>query len=132
MLGTILVVDDDANIRDTVRLVLAREGYGVLTASDGQTAIELMASGDSSAKVCTLLCDLEMPNVGGKELIEYFRRHYPSIPIVVLSGASDSIFLHGIFQDGVCDWLRKPVTREVLLAKVKTAANLFTLEEREN
>lgn len=130
MLGTILIVDDDAGIRDTARLVLAREGYGILTASDGKTAIELMATGDSAAQVCTLLCDLQMPNMGGKALIEYFRKHFPDIPIIVLSGVSDTVFLDGIVQQGVCDWLRKPIARETLVEKVRTAANLFALRQQ--
>jgi two-component system, response regulator FlrC len=127
MLGTVLIVDDDASVRDTARLVLAREGYGILTASDGHTAIELMSSGEIAQKVCALLCDLEMPNVNGKELIDHFRMHFPSIPIIVLSGASDEVYLEGIAQEGVCDWLRKPFTREILLEKVRSASNLFTL-----
>jgi len=127
MLGTVLIVDDDESVRDTARLVLAREGYGVLTASDGHTAIELMSTLDAAGKVCALLCDLQMPHVSGKELINHFRRQFPLIPIVVLSGASDSAFLDGIVQEGVCDWLRKPVTREALLEKVRTAVNLYEL-----
>jgi DNA-binding NtrC family response regulator len=130
MPGTILIVDDDAGIRDTARLVLAREGYGILTASDGKIAIELMATGDSAAKVCTLLCDLQMPNMGGKALIEHFRKHFPDIPIIVLSGVSDTVFLDGIVQQGVCDWLRKPIARQALVEKVRTAANLFALRQQ--
>ena len=130
MLGTILIVDDNAAARDTARLVLAREGYGILTASDGLTAMALMASGDSAAKVCTLLCDLEMPNMDGKELVNSFRKGYPDIPIIIMSGAGDTVFLDGIIQEGVCDWLRKPVTREALLDKVRTAANLYALRQQ--
>lgn len=129
MLGTVLIVDDDASVRDTARLALAREGYGILTASDGPTAIELMYTGDAAQKVCVLLCDLEMPDVSGKEVIDHFRMHFPSIPIIVLSGASDEIYLDGIAQEGVCDWLRKPFTRELLLEKVRIASNLFALRQ---
>jgi DNA-binding NtrC family response regulator len=123
-------VDDDPGVRDMARLVLAREGYGVLTASDGQTAIELMATDEGAKNICTLLCDLEMPRVGGRELIEHFRRHFPDIPILVMSGASDTVFLDGVVQEGVCDWLRKPVARDALLQKVRTALNLFTLRRQ--
>lgn len=130
MQGTVLIVDDDASVRDTTRLVLSREGYGILTASDGQTAIELMSTDEGAGKVCVLLCDLEMPNVGGKELIDHFRTRFPAIPIIVLSGASDSMFIDGIAREGVCDWLRKPVTREVLLEKVRKAANLFAFRQQ--
>lgn len=129
MLGTLLIVDDDASVRDTARLALAREGYEVLTASDGHTAIELMQTGDTPQKVCALLCDLEMPDVSGREVIDHFRMHFPSIPIIVLSGASDEVYLDGIAQEGVCDWLRKPFTRELLLEKVRIASNLFALRQ---
>ena len=125
--GTVLIVDDDASVRDTARLALIREGYGILTESDGRKAIELMSRGDAAENVCALLCDLEMPNVSGKEVIDHFRMHFPSIPIIVLSGASDEVYLEGIAQEGVCDWLRKPFTRELLLEKVRIASNLFAL-----
>ena len=130
MLGTVLIVDDDASIRNTARLVLAHEGYSILTASDGETAIQLMATGDNAAKVCTLLCDLQMPNMGGKELIKHFQKQYPDIPIIVMSGASDTVLFEGIIEEGVCDWIRQPATREALIEKVQTASNLFALRQQ--
>lgn len=130
MPGTILVVDDEHDIRDVVRLVLSREGYDVLTAPDGQSAMELLTSPENAAKICTVLCDLEMPNGTGVELIHYVRLRHPMIPIVVLSGSPDAKFLDGILQQGVCDWIRKPATRESLLQKVGTAANLFALRKQ--
>jgi CheY-like chemotaxis protein len=130
MPGTILIVDDDPGVRDTARLVLAREGYGIMTAPDGQTAMDMMAAVDSPSKVCTILCDLEMPKMSGKEFIDRCRIAYPDIPIIVLSAASDTVFLDVIVREGVCDWIRKPVTREVLLDKVRTATNLFSLRQQ--
>lgn len=131
MQGTVLIVDDDASVRDTARLALAREGYRILTASDGYTAVELMSMKDIATNVCALLCDLEMPNMSGKELIDHFRLHFPSTPIILVSGASDEVYLEGIAQEGVCDWLRKPFTREALLEKVRTASHLFALRQDE-
>jgi FixJ family two-component response regulator len=129
MRATVLIVDDDATVRDTARLALAREGYGILTASDGQTAIELMSMADVAAKVGVLLCDLEMPNMSGMQLIDHFRMQFPTIPVIVFSGAADEVYLDGIAQEGVCDWLRKPFTREALVEKVRTASNLFALRQ---
>jgi DNA-binding NtrC family response regulator len=129
MLGTVLIVDDDASVRDTARLALAREGYGILTASDGHTAIELMSMADAASKVCALLCDLEMPEMSGKQLIDHFRKQFPTTPVIVFSGAADEVYLEGIAQQGVCDWLRKPFTREALLEKVRTASHLFALRQ---
>jgi CheY-like chemotaxis protein len=131
MPATVLIVDDDASVRDTARLALAREGYRILTAADGHTAIELMSMEDIALNVSVLLCDLEMPHMTGKQLIDHFRLHFPSIPIILVSGASDEVYLDGIAEEGVCDWLRKPFTREALLEKVRTASNLFALRQGE-
>jgi CheY-like chemotaxis protein len=131
MLETILVVDDDPGIRDVTRLVLSREGYSVLVATDGNSAKQLMTAQESAQNVCTVLCDLEMPNGSGKDLIAYLRMYHSTIPIIVLSGAPDVQFLEGILQQGVSDWIRKPVTREILLQKVRTGANLFSLRKQQ-
>jgi CheY-like chemotaxis protein len=131
MLETILVVDDDPGIRDVTRLVLGREGYSVLVATDGNSAKQLMTAQENAQNVCTVLCDLEMPNGSGKEFIAYLRMNHPTIPIIVLSGAPDVQFLEGILQQGVSDWIRKPVTREILLQKVRTGANLFALRKQQ-
>lgn len=128
--ATILVVDDDDGILETIRILLTREGYRVLTATDGKEALGLMSTHSTAASVSTVLCDLEMPNMDGKELIARFRKQFPDIPIIVLSGASDSAFLDGIVQEGVGDWLRKPVSREALLEKVRMATNLFALRQQ--
>ena len=127
---TVLVVDDDEGILETIRILLTREGYHVLTAKDGKAALELMSTHTTTASLSTILCDLEMPNMDGKELIARIRKQFPDIPIVVLSGASDTMFLDGIIQEGVGDWLRKPVTREALLEKVRMATNLFALRQQ--
>ena len=131
MLGTILVVDDDPGIRDVTRLVLSREGYTVLVAADGNSAKQLMTAQENAQNVCTVLCDLEMPNGSGKDFIAHLRMYHPTIPIIVLSGAPDVQFLEGILQQGVSDWIRKPVTREILLQKVRTGANLFALRKQQ-
>lgn len=131
MQGTVLIVDDDAGVRDTVRLVLIREGYDVLLAPNGETAIQLMAHDDHAQKISAVLCDLDMPQGGGCSVISHFGTRFPAIPIIVMSGASDSAFLDGIVQPGVADWLRKPVTRETLVEKVRTACHLYALRQQQ-
>jgi CheY-like chemotaxis protein len=116
-----MVVDDDAFIQNTVRLVLQRAGYDVLLASNGQEAVALLAQRDSADSINTVLCDLDMPNMKGIELITHIHSQYPNISIVVLSGTTDEDFLDGISAQGVSDWLRKPVTNATLLARIRTA-----------
>lgn len=127
---TILIVDDDPDVRESTRLVLMRDGYGVLTAPDGKNAMELMG-GHHPPPVSTVLCDLEMPNGSGRDVIAYFRAHHRNVPIIVMSGTDDTRFLDSIVQDGVSDWMRKPVTRDLLLQKVRTATNLFALRQQQ-
>lgn len=119
--GRILVVDDDASILNTVRVVLQRAGYDVLLAANGAEAITLLAQRGSADSINAVLCDLDMPNIKGVELITHIHSQYPNIPIVVLSGTTDEDFLDGIAGQGVSDWLRKPVTNTTLLAKIRTA-----------
>jgi len=70
-------------------MVLSRGGYDVLMAPNGHSARELMSCHDNATTVCAVLCDLDMPNGGGRQLIAHLRKHHPIIPIIVLSGAPD-------------------------------------------
>lgn len=131
MYGTILVVDDNDDLRETTRLTLSRLGYEVWLAPDGNSAMQLMNQPVLANAVCTVICDLAMPNGSGTDLITYLRKYHPVVPILVYSGTDDTVFLQGILQDGVCDWMRKPVSRDTLVQKVRTAAHLFTLRKQQ-
>ena len=130
MYETILVVDDNADIRETTRMMLSRGGYEVWLAPDAASAIELMNQPVLATAVCTVLCDLVMPNGSGTDLIAYLRKDHPAVPIIVFSGTDDTVFLQGVLQEGVCDWMRKPVSRDTLLQKVRTAIHLFALRKQ--
>jgi len=130
--GTILVVDDNPDIRETTRMTLGRQGYEVWLAPDGNSAIQLMRQPVLASEVCAVICDLAMPNGNGMYLIAYLRKYHQTIPIIVCSGADDTEFLEGIIQEGVGDWMRKPVSRDVLVQKVRTAVHLFTLRTRQD
>ena len=132
MHGTILVVDDNADLRETTHLSLSREGYEVWLAPDGNSAMQLMNQPELASAVCTVLCDLAMPNGNGTDLITYLRKHHPAVPILVYSGTDDTEFLQGVLLDGVCDWMRKPVPRDTLVQKVRTAVHLFTLRKQQD
>jgi two-component system response regulator PilR (NtrC family) len=129
--GAILVVDDNRDVRETTRLTLSRQGYEVWLAPDGNSAKQLMNQPVLANAVCTVICDLAMPNGNGTDLIAYLQKHHPAIPIIVCSGADDTVFLEGVIQLGVGDWMRKPVSRDILVQKVKTAVHLFTLRKQQ-
>lgn len=126
-LGRILVVDDDPEVRQSVRLILTKAGYNVVDAEDGEKGIEAIRSGDNPLLVDTIICDLKMPKVNGMEAISYFRSQFPSVPVIVLTGHPDPEGLGWLFKQGVKDYLTKPVEAEKLKSAVATAVKSHEL-----
>jgi CheY-like chemotaxis protein len=129
---TILVVDDDEQIRNALQLVLRKAGYRTLLAENGRQAMDLMEQEQHASSVAGVLCDLEMPGMDGSAVIAHFRSHYPLIPIVVLSGSTPNQFLDAVREEGVGDWIRKPATNEAVLEKVRGAVHLYEMRKADN
>lgn len=121
-LGRILVVDDEADVRKSVRLTLQKAGYDVVEAEDGEKGIKAIRSGDNPIMVDAIICDIHMPKVGGNEAIAWFRSQFPSVPIVVMTGKPDVGNATKLMKDGVADYLVKPVEPEQLKAVVNKVA----------
>jgi two-component system chemotaxis response regulator CheY len=127
--GRVLVVDDEADVRKSVRLTLSKAGYDVIEAEDGETGINALKSGDNPLAVDAIICDLNMPKMGGIEAIPNFLFQFPSCPIIVLSGAdaletATKLFKPGVlFKQGVGEFLSKPIEQERLLSAVNKAVN---------
>ncbi len=117
--GRVLVVDDEAQVRKPISIMLAKDGYEVVEAQDGEEAIEALQSGDNPLMVDTVLCDIRMPNINGKEAIAYFRSQFPGVPIVVMTGYPDVELAVSLMRQGVRDYLIKPVTKEELLSVIR-------------
>lgn len=112
---TVLVADDDQEIRDGIEIYLKNEGYNVLKAEDGEEAIELLESN----KVHLLILDIMMPNMDG--ITATFKiREALNIPIIMLSAkAEDSDKIHGL-SVGADDYVTKPFHPMELMARVKS------------
>jgi two-component system chemotaxis response regulator CheY len=121
--GRILVVDDEAQVRKPISLMLAKDGYEVVEAVDGEEAIEALRSGDNPLMVDTVLCDIRMPKINGKEAIAYFRNQFPGVPIVVLTGYPDVELAVSLMRQGVRDYLIKPVAKEELLSVIRKSVD---------
>ncbi len=117
--GKILVVDDEADLRDVIKLQLEQRGLNVLEAVDGQYAIDMLKSGDNMVNVGLILCDIRMPKVNGVECIRFLREQAPGIPVVVMTGYPDPGLANDLKEKGVKEYLVKPVTKEKLLAVVE-------------
>jgi two-component system chemotaxis response regulator CheY len=125
--GRVLVVDDEASIRKTLRLCLSPAGYHVIEAGDGQEAITALNSGDNALMVDAIICDIRMPRIDGADAIRYFRTQYPSIPVIVLTGFPDVELAIAMMKVGVMDYLLKPVTKENLLTVLRRAVESHVL-----
>jgi len=119
--GRILVVDDEVSVRESVRLVLDQAGYEVIEAEDGARAMETVQSGDNPSRLDAVILDLYMPKIHGQEVIFFLRSKFPAIPIIVLTGKPDVPDIIRSFDEGVVDFLVKPVHPDNLLASVAKA-----------
>jgi two-component system chemotaxis response regulator CheY len=120
-LGRVLIVDDEASVRKPIALSLQKAGYEVIETENGEQAIETLNAGDNPLLVDTILCDIRMPKINGIDAITYFRSHYPSIPVVVLTGYPDVELAVSLMKAGVRDYLGKPVTKDDLLRIIRHA-----------
>lgn len=115
--GKILIVDDEEDVREVLKLHLEGENYSTLEAEDGDEAIKVLRR--EMTNVAVILCDIRMPKVDGIECIDYLRREAPSIPIVVVTAYPDTDLAVDLMKKGVKDYLVKPVDKEKLVSTVK-------------
>ena len=114
---TILVVEDEAAVRDLVCRTLAERGYTLLTATDGSDAIRLMAN--QPQPVDLLLTDVVMPKMSGRELAEKLQANWPDLKVLFTSGyMDDAVVRHGILTAQVA-FLPKPFSSKMLANKVR-------------
>ena len=109
---TILVVDDDAAIRDSVRAVLRDEGYRVETAESGAAALEVVGSAD------LVVLDVWMPDMDGIEVLGRVRASHPALPVVVVSGHGNIETAVRATKLGAATFLEKPFSVDTLLAVI--------------
>lgn len=117
--GKIMIIEDEEEVRDILKLHLESAGYEVIEAEDGEKAIESMKEGSNLLRVGLIITDIRMPKINGVEAIEYLREHAPSKPIIVVTGYPDTDLAISLMQKGVKEYLVKPVEKEKLLEKVK-------------
>jgi two-component system OmpR family response regulator len=114
MAKTILVVEDDANLLDIVRHNLAREGYTVVTARDGEAAIEVART----SKPDLMLLDIMLPRLDGLDVCRILRKEM-SVPILMLTARADEIDKVVGLEMGADDYVTKPFSLRELLARIK-------------
>ncbi len=117
MPGTILVVDDEVQIRQTLRGILSDEGFEVIEAENGRAALEALAR----ATPRLAIVDVWMPEMDGVELVQRMRAQAPGVPIIVISGHGNIETAVRVVRLGAFDFLEKPFELDVLLRVVERA-----------
>ena len=113
---TVLLVEDDARVREVTVRALQGAGYRILVAGDGNTALQIVAQ--RSTDIDLLITDLVMPGLGGRAVAEEARRRVPGLRVLFVSGYAGD----GLADQGVADprqFLAKPFTASALLARVR-------------
>jgi two-component system nitrogen regulation response regulator NtrX len=116
--GRVLVVDDEADIRDALEMVLKYEKYAVVKAPDGDRALAAV-DGDPGPDV--VLLDVKMPGRDGLEVLEEIRKRRPGLPVVMISGHADRSTGWAAAKKGAFDFLDKPLDEGQVLVTVRNA-----------
>ena len=120
----ILLADDDEQLQRALRITLGARGYEVIAAHDGAEAIDLAAN----AHPDLILLDLGMPKVEGVDVIRAVRA-WSKVPILVLSGRTDSAEKVDALDAGADDYVTKPFAMDELLARIRARARAVSGDE---
>jgi two-component system KDP operon response regulator KdpE len=112
----ILVIDDEPPIRKLLRMGLGTQGYDILEAPNGKTALDLLAQ-----KPDLVILDLGLPDMQGLELLRMIRGRNEGVPVVVLSSRGDEAGKVAALDLGADDYITKPFGMDELLARLRAA-----------
>ncbi|MDQ3443996.1 MAG: response regulator transcription factor [Chloroflexota bacterium] len=117
--SSVLLVEDDPTLRSTLAFNLTREGYNVLTADNGERALELVR--DQGDSLDLLILDIMLPGINGFQVLQRVRRRGLQIPVLMLSARGEEQDKVDGLELGADDYVVKPFALRELLARVRAA-----------
>ncbi len=123
---TILAIEDDESLRDTIGLMLEKEGFRALLAADGTTGYDKAVS----AKPSLILVDLRLPGMSGVDICKQLRGARVQTPIIVLSAIGDEIDKVLMLEIGADDYVVKPFGARELIARIRALLRRTSPEAR--
>jgi DNA-binding response OmpR family regulator len=124
---SVLVVDDEANIRELVSVYLTAAGYSVATASDGAAAVEAARADEPDL----IVLDIGLPGMSGAEVCSAIRG-FSSVPIVMLTARSTDLDKVALLEAGADDYVVKPFSPPELVARVRAVLRRTSADPAEN
>jgi two-component system nitrogen regulation response regulator NtrX len=121
----VLVVDDESDIRSSLRMILEYEGYDFAEASSGEEALQRLESDRPDA----VLLDIKMPRMDGLEILARVKQSDPALPVVVVSGHGTIKTAMEATRLGAFDFMEKPLERDRVLLVVRNALNNGRIEK---
>ncbi|MEV6420764.1 response regulator transcription factor [Streptomyces sp. NPDC051662] len=116
----VLLIEDDASVRDGMELVLRRHGYDIDTAATGEEALALL-DGPDGGKIELAVLDLMLPGLDGFEVCRRIRARTTTMPVIMLTARGDDQDIVTGLEAGADDYVVKPVTAPVLEARIRAA-----------
>jgi len=112
----VLMVDDEAQFRDTTKKILNRRGFNTILAASGEEAIEKMAENPD-----VVILDVKMPGIDGHRALKEIKKLSPDIPVIMLTGHGAMPSARAALVEGAFDYLAKPCDIDLLVTKITDA-----------
>ncbi len=127
MSAKILIADNEQNICKVLAATLRREGYDVVTASDGDEAIGLISSGT----IQVVVTDLKMPKVDGLEVLRYVQKTFPHLPVIIITAHGTVDNAVQALKSGAFDYITKPFEKSDLIQIITKAVKTESLSQKD-
>jgi DNA-binding NtrC family response regulator len=127
LLNKILIVDDEVNMRLVLQAMLKKEGYEVVSASDGLEAMEIL----QATSIDVVVTDLKMPRLDGMGLLGRMIREYPSTPVIIITAYGTVATAVDALKKGALDYISKPFEQDDLKNVIQKAIRTRRLNEDE-
>jgi len=123
---TILLADDEEDIRDVLSIYLSDMGYSVITAENGQQALDIF----QKEKPSIVLSDIKMPVMDGIELLKQIKKAEPETEVIMITGHGDIDLAIESLKLDACDFITKPINDDVFEIALKRACEKINLREQ--
>jgi C4-dicarboxylate-specific signal transduction histidine kinase len=123
---TILLADDEEDIRDVLSIYLSDMGYSVITAENGQLALDIF----QKEKPSIVLSDIKMPVINGIELLKLIKKSSPETEVIMITGHGDIDLAIESLKLDACDFITKPINDDIFEIALKRACEKIDLREQ--